>query len=127
MSNNKVSERNDLEQPLLSREESVEEPTAEEVLDGLPEQDIEPLISEPVAAEIIRVTDAEVVVADTIASENETSTGQWKSGLFTCCAHGCFHPSFILPFCGFPLSKFLVLKTPHGDAFHSTVANSRSI
>ena len=89
MSNNKVSERNDLEQPLLSREESVEEPTAEEVLDSLPEQDKKTLISEPLAAEIIRVIDAEVVVADSIAnavaSENETSAGQWKSGLLFAC------------------------------------------
>lgn len=80
----------DLEQPLLS-----EESVSTLVLI----HDSEPVISAPVAEEVIRIPHAEAVNPDAADNErDENSVGRWKDGLFNCCAHGCCHPSFILPF-----------------------------
>jgi hypothetical protein len=89
----------DLEQPLLS-----EESVSTLVLI----HDSEPVISAPVAEEVIRIPHAEAVNPDAADNErDENSVGRWKDGLFNCCAHGCCHPSFILPFY-LPFSKYRI-------------------
>jgi len=33
------------------------------------------------------------------AATTTRRTGQWKDGIFNCCAHGCCHPSLVYPWC----------------------------
>lgn len=65
----------DLQEPLLSSKEE------------------EPPLAAPVAEEVIRTTDAEVVETPHVPTE------KWRDGFCGCFSFGCFHPSFLCAWC----------------------------
>lgn len=96
------SKSNDLEQPLLSKEEVLENtttPTAP-LVETVPVLLLLPT-EEPIAQRVLR---AEVADDEPLRVEGErvNDTGRWKDGLFNFCAHGCCHPSYVCPmYCPF--------------------------
>jgi len=90
----------DLEQPLLANENE------HGGVDDHVRHETEEIVAAPVASNIIRAEDVEIVVETNTTAVSSTpmapfaaSSGQWKDGLCNCCVHGCCHPSLICSWC----------------------------
>jgi len=80
----------DIEQPLLSKEEQILDQHGSTSVLGVTE-------AVPVAQQILR---AELSDDDPlpVEAERRDDSGRWRDGLCDCCVHCCCHPSYVCPY-----------------------------